>query len=298
MKGDANNSGELREALRSVSRNFRAASIKTPDLDARILAGAACRLEPEEVIANPERRMAPLESHRLMQFAARRLAGEPVSRILGRREFWGLSFKVTSDTLDPRPATELLVEAVICHAKANGLAESTLKILDLGTGSGCILGAVLSELPAARGVGVDISFAALEVARENLRGLGLCDRSSFLCGDWAAALGSEVCDVIISNPPYIASSEVQTLEIGVRGYDPHGALDGGVDGLVAYRAILPRATKALRPGGLLLLEAGMRQAKKVSNMMLGIESCTGFSTVKTLSDLAGLGRAVAGVRQS
>lgn len=285
MKGD---SAELRGVLRSVRHSFRCASIETPDLDARILTAEACGLEPGEVIARPDWPISPEQTKRLKEFAGRRLAGEPVSRILGRREFWGLPFKITSDTLDPRPETELLIETVIRHAKANGLANSPLKILDLGTGSGCILGALLSELPGARGIGVDISFAALEVARENLRGLGLCDRSSFLCGDWAAALGSGVCDIVISNPPYIASSEVQTLEIAVRGYDPRRALDGGADGLTAYRAILPRAIKALRPGGLLLLEAGCRQARKVSNMMLAIESCTGFSAVKTLSDLAGL----------
>jgi len=295
LKGD---SAELRGALRSVRHSFRCASIETPDLDARILTAEACGLEPGEVIARPDWPISPEQTKRLKEFAARRLAGEPVSRILGRREFWGLPFKITSDTLDPRPETELLIETVIGHAKANGLANSALKILDLGTGSGCILGALLSELPGARGIGVDISFAALEVARENLRGLGLSDRASFLCADWAAALGSGVCDIVISNPPYIASSEVQTLEIGVRGYDPRRALDGGADGLTAYRAILPRAIKALRPGGLLLLESGSRQAQKVSNMMFGIESCTGFSTVKTLSDLAGLERAVAGVRQS
>lgn len=221
-----------------------------------------------------------------------------MSRILGRREFWGLSFKISPDTLDPRPETEVLVETVLSHAKAQGLSQAPLRILDLGTGSGCILGALLSELPQARGTGLDRSEAALAVARDNLSRLGLRDRVSFLCGDWISAIGGGAFDVIVCNPPYIAPSEICQLGLEVRAHDPYLALDGGEDGLEAYRIIVPQAFAALRKGGLLVFEVGHRQSETVLDLMKHSAPAPGFSEVRILPDLGGAGRAVAAVRQS
>ena len=175
---------------------------------------------------------------------------------------------------------------------------SPLRILDLGTGSGCILGALLSELPQATGIGIDRSEAALAVARNNLLRLGLRDRASFLCAHWMSAIGGGAFDVIVCNPPYIAPSEICQLDVEVRAYDPYAALDGGEDGLEAYRIVIPQAFAALNKGGLLVFEVGHQQAGAVLDLMKLSAPVPGFSEVRILRDLAGAGRAVAAVRQS
>jgi release factor glutamine methyltransferase len=284
-------------AIQVLSRRFRQAGLVTAQLDARILAAEACGLSREEPILTPGRPLRTDESQRLSGFAVRRLAGEPVSRIIGRREFWGLPFRISPAVLDPRPETELLAKTVRDHFKAEGLLNATLRILDLGTGSGCLLGALLSELPQAYGIGVDRSEAALEVARDNLSRLGLLDRAAFLCGDWMSAIGGAAFDAIVSNPPYIAYGEISQLEADVRAYDPLLSLDGGEDGLDAYRVILPQACGALRPGGLLICETGYQQGRAVLNMMKKSASERAFFEIKLLTDSAGIERAVAGVRQ-
>jgi release factor glutamine methyltransferase len=228
----------------------------------------------------------------------RRLAGEPVSRIIGRREFWGLSFRISPNTLDPRPETELLVEAVLDYVRDQRLCGEPLRILDLGTGSGCLLAILLSELPLAFGVGVDRSNEALAVARENLSQLGLLDRSALLCANWLGAFDGERFDIIVGNPPYIPSSEIRMLAVEVRDYDPSMALDGGEDGLRAYRAILAQAPRVLRRNGFLAFETGYEQAKVVGQMM-GEASSMGMDfEMRVLTDLSGIERVVAGVRQS
>ena len=173
-----------------------------------------------------------------------------------------------------------------------------LRILDLGTGSGCILGALLSELPQARGIGVDRSEATLAVARDNLSRLGLRDRASFLCANWMSAISGGAFDVIVSNPPYIAPSEIRQLGVEVRAYDPYLALDGGEDGLEAYRIIIPQAFAVLSSGGLLAFEVGHQQAGAVLDLMKLSAPSPGFSEVRIWPDLAGADRAVAAVRQS
>ena len=173
-----------------------------------------------------------------------------------------------------------------------------LRILDLGTGSGCILGALLSELPQARGIGVDRSEAALAIARDNLSRLGLRDRASFLCANWMSAISGGAFDVIVSNPPYIAPSEIRQLGAEVSAYDPYLALDGGEDGLEAYRIIIPQAFAALSTGGVLAFEVGHQQAGAVHDLMKLSAPSPGFSEVRIWPDLAGTDRAVAGVRQS
>ncbi len=288
----------LGSAVRKLARHFEEAGLGSPQLDARILVAEACGRDASALILDRDAAVSAGQAARIASFAARRLAGEPVSRILGRREFWGLSFRISPDTLDPRPETELLVETVLGHARALGLTQGPLRILDLGTGSGCILGALLSELPKAHGIGLDRSEAALAVARDNLSRLGLRDRASFLCANWMGAIGGGAFDVIVCNPPYIAPLEICQLEPEVRAYDPYLALDGGEDGLEAYRIIIPQAFALLRKGGLLVLEVGHRQSETVLNSMKLSAPGRGYSEARILPDLGGAGRAVAAVRQS
>ncbi len=285
-------------AIRRLTEVFREAELGSAQLDARILAAEACGLSPGDSILKPDAALSGEEAQRIADFAARRLAREPVSRILGRREFWGLSFSISPDTLDPRPETELLVETVLDYAKAEDHASAPLRLLDLGTGSGCILAALLAELPQAQGIGLDRSPAALEVARDNLSRLGLLDRASFLCANWMSAIGGGAFDVIVCNPPYIAPLEICQLEPEVRAFDPYLALNGGVDGLEAYRIVVPQAFAALRQGGVLAVEIGYGQGQAVRDLMEQCAPDAGFSAVRVLKDLGGASRAVAGVRQS
>ncbi|MGO8953621.1 MAG: peptide chain release factor N(5)-glutamine methyltransferase [Rhodomicrobium sp.] len=285
-------------AVRKLAALFREAGLPNPQLDARILAAEACALAPEDVILKPSAFLSAGQERRIASFAKRRLEREPVSRIIGRREFWGLSFGISPDTLDPRPETELLAEAVLGFANAEGLAHAPLRILDLGTGSGCLLGALLASLPQCHGVGLDRSEAALAVARDNLSRLGLLDRAAFLCADWMSAIGGAAFDAIVCNPPYIAPLEICQLEPEVKVHDPHLALDGGEDGLEAYRIIVPQAYAALRKGGVLILEIGHRQGEAVLDLMKQCAPQPGFKEAHVLTDLGGTDRAVAGVRQS
>ena len=289
---------ELYEAIRELGRVFREAGVHTAGLDARLLASHVCALTPEQTIAEPGFMLSPEMTVRINEVAARRLAGEPVSRIIGYREFWGLPFSLSPHTLDPRPETELLVEAVLDYVRAEGLSASPIRILDLGTGSGCLLGALLSELPQSTGVGVDLSQEALCTARENLRRLGLLNRASFLCADWARALGDASFDIIVSNPPYIGSSEIAGLEAEVQAFDPRLALDGGEDGLQAFRMILAEAFRVLGAKGLLIFETGDRQAQIVREMMVNSARGACCLEARVLLDLNGIERAVAGRRQS
>jgi release factor glutamine methyltransferase len=289
---------ELGEVIRGLGRVFREAGVQTAGLDARLLASHVCALSPEQAIARPGFLLSPEMTVRINEVAARRLAGEPVSRILGYREFWGLPFSLSPQTLDPRPETELLVEAVLHYVRAEGLSASPIRILDLGTGSGCLLGALLSELPLSTGVGVDLSEEALCMAKENLRRLGLLNRASFLCAYWARALGDASFDIIVSNPPYIGSSEIAGLEAEVQAFDPPLALDGGEDGLEAFRMILAEAFRVLGAKGLLIFETGYGQAQIVREMMVNTALGTGCLEARVLVDLNGVERAVAGRRQS
>jgi release factor glutamine methyltransferase len=284
-------------AIQALSQRFRQAGLVTAQLDARLLAAEACGLSREESILKPGLQLCAEESQRIAGFAARRLAGEPVSRIVGRREFWGLSFRISPAVLDPRPETELLAETVRDHIEAQGRLSAPLRILDLGTGSGCLLGALLSELPRGHGIGIDRSEAALAIARDNFSRLGLLDRAAFLCGDWMSAIGGTAFDIIVSNPPYIAQSEICQLDTDVRAYDPLLALDGGEDGLDAYRTVLAQGCGALRRGGVLVCETGYRQGHAVLDIMKSSASGGGLFEAKILTDLAGAERAVAGVRQ-
>jgi release factor glutamine methyltransferase len=253
--------------------------------DARLLI---CRLlggGPELLLSRPERTLNEEEAARVEAAVARRAAREPVSRILGEREFWSLPFALNAETLDPRPDSETLVEAVL---KETVDRAAPRRVLDLGTGSGCLLLALLSELPQAEGTGIDISAAALAAAEGNAARLGLARRARFLRHSWEEGLelAGRSWDIIVSNPPYIASAELGGLAPEVAGYDPPAALDGGPDGLAAYRALIPAAAAALAPGGLIALEIGCGQAPAVE----GLLAAAGLRSLRRAADLSGVER--------
>lgn len=268
--------------LQAAAARLSEAGVERPQAEARLLLEAAAGLSRATVIGFPERRIGPKEAAALEQMVARRCRHEPASRILGRREFWSLSFEVTPATLDPRPDSETLVSAVL--AKIGDRAKS-LAIIDLGTGTGCLLLALLSELPRASGTGVDLSAEAIEVAHRNAATLGLASRAKFIRDDWAQHVAGSF-DVVISNPPYIESGAIARLAPEVAAHDPHAALDGGADGLDAYRALLPQAARLLKPGGFVALEIGQGQGPAVS----GLARAAGLRESGSASDLAGIER--------
>ena len=251
--------------------------------EAALILRAAAGLEAKDLIVDPDAPLGPAaglaERH-----AARRAAGEPLSRILGRREFWGLSFALSPDALDPRPETETIVEAALAAMSARR-AES-LRFVDFGVGSGALIAALLSEFPAALGVGVDLSPGAAAQARDNLAALGFADRAEIRVGDWGDGLEGAF-DLIVANPPYVASGDIAGLAREVREHDPRLALDGGPDGYDAYRAIVPAITRHLQPEGAAVLELGAGQANYVTDLARK----AGFKTSLRL-DLAEIPRAI------
>ena len=276
-------------ARRRLAARFKSGAIDSPELDARILVGAALGLDLTGMIAAATRPVTAAEAVRLEDFAGRRLRGEPVARILGSREFWGLPLQLSAATLVPRPDTETVVALALQMLRARPDADRP-RIADIGTGSGAILLALLSELPDAMGVGTDISAAALRTASANARNLGLARRAAFVACDYVSALSGPF-DLIVSNPPYIRSAEIKDLASEVRDYDPLGALDGGSDGLNAYRALVPQAVRLLARGGTLALEVGHDQGADVEQLM-AVAGLTLRGPPRT--DLAGIPRAVAG----
>jgi release factor glutamine methyltransferase len=277
-------------ARRMLTARLKSAAIDSAELDARLLVGAALGLDLTGMIAAAHRRLTSDESDRLEAFARRRLAGEPVARILGIKEFWGLPLQLSTATLVPRPDTETVVERALELLRADGAANRPLRIADLGTGSGAILLALLSELPAAHGFGTDISTEALETARSNAARLGLADRATFIACDYASGLTGPF-DLIVSNPPYVRSADIEGLSCDVREHDPAAALDGGADGLDAYRALIPQAAGLLASGAALVVEAGEGQSGQIEALMTAA-GLTAAGAPK--ADLAGIRRAVAG----
>lgn len=273
---------------RRARDRLAAAGIQTAALDARVLLRHCLGLDSTGLIASEIEGVGEDRIRVYDALIARRLAGEPVARIVGVQEFYGLPFGLNASTLVPRPETELLVDFGIAALKDHGGPA----ILDLGTGTGCIVLALLSQLPRATGIGVDIASGAINQARANAEALGLTTRFTALKGDWFASLGGRKFDLIVSNPPYIASNVVATLEPQVREHDPMAALDGGADGLDPYREIVGPALNHLVPGGALALETGFDQAHIVSTMLVR----AGFSEVGITRDLSGHGRMVTGKR--
>lgn len=253
-------------ARRRIAGELHAAGIESAQLDARLLIGHALGLDHAGLVANAERTLSEADNERIAKLVARRLAHEPVARILGEKEFWGMPFALSAATLVPRPETETVVEAALAALTQDDARGKPLHLADLGTGTGAILLALLKELPDASGVGADINPDALVTARENARRLGLQDRCAFVQSDFGAALSGRF-DLVVSNPPYIATGEIETLPADVRDFDPILALDGGTDGLACYRRIAREAGTLLNPGALLVLEIGAGQAGAVAGLM-------------------------------
>lgn len=268
------------QVYRDVVERFRKAEVTTAELDARLLLSAATGVSDVSLIADPNRLLEPEGLASLELLVAQRIAGRPVSRLLGVREFWGLDFSLNVETLDPRSDSETLIEAVL--EKIPGKS-APLRILDLGTGTGCLLLALLSEFSNAKGTGVDCSEQAIEAATQNAEHLRLGTHSTFQVGDWAAGLDG-VFDVIVSNPPYIPTGDLSGLSVEVREHDPSKALDGGPDGLDAYRHLFPEMKRLLEPGGYGFLEFGEGQSSDIAT----IAENAGFEVCEIRADLAGV----------
>lgn len=278
-------------AVEAAAKRLRAAGVEDARRDARLLIALAAETTPGQVLAYPERIIPHGQQNAADALIARRARCEPVSRIVGRREFWGLDFAVDAHVLDPRPASETLVQAVLDSVA--GRREAPLTILDLGTGSGCLLLALLSEMPNARGLGTDISEGALSVAERNATHLGLAERAAFAHTCWTE--GVEVgWQAIVSNPPYIVDAEIDELRPEVANFDPRAALSGGKDGLEAYRALLPGAAHVLAPNGILALEIGIGQGDAVEALIMA----SGLCPVSRRRDLSGVERCIVAQRPS
>ncbi|HWJ87476.1 MAG TPA: peptide chain release factor N(5)-glutamine methyltransferase [Pelagibacterium sp.] len=274
----------LGQTWRGLRDRFVVEGIETAALDARLLARHVLGLDDTGLIASEPDPFPAEKTEALEALALRRVAGEPVARIRGVQEFYGLDFGLNAATLVPRPETEMLVDFGIATLRERHAP----RILDLGTGTGCIVLALLDALPEASGVGVDISELALDQARSNAEALGVGDRFGARQGDWFAPVGNERFDLIVSNPPYIASAVIADLETGVRDFDPVMALDGGEDGLAPYRILAAEASGHLRENGVLALEIGFDQGQLVERLL----QAAGFSDIAIAKDLAGHDRMV------
>ncbi|HWK95219.1 MAG TPA: peptide chain release factor N(5)-glutamine methyltransferase [Pseudolabrys sp.] len=283
LKADAS----IAEAQRLIANSFRLAGIDSPETDARLLLGHALRLTRAQLLSQSDRLLEAREVAFVQGLAARRLRHEPVARILGRKEFWDLTLQVSDAVLVPRPETETIVELALDLIAREGRQREPLRILDIGTGSGALLLALLRELKNATGIGSDISMAAIEVARGNAERNKLDARARFVCCNLADGLGGRF-DLVVSNPPYIARAEIPTLDAEVREYDPVLALDGGADGLDFYRAIAREAGRLMAPGGHLIVELGLGQEPPVRSLF----ETAGLTVAPARPDLAGIPRAL------
>ena len=279
----------LVQAWKRARQQLEAAGIAGPVIDARLLVEAAADASRVDIVTDPHRALTPEQVVRLDDYLARRARREPVSHILGRKGFWKIMLRVTPDVLTPRPDTETVVEYVLRDFPEN----APWHVLDLGVGSGAILLSILAERPAAKGLGVDVSEEALAVARENAANLGLADRTALLRGDWTWGLGEATFDLVVSNPPYIASHVIEDLEPEVRDHEPRLALEGGADGLDAYRTLAPEILRVLKPGGQFAVEIGYDQKDAVETLFRD----AGALGVHTMRDLGDRDRVVAGVKK-
>ena len=274
-------------ARHALADRFRQAGIDSAETDARLLMAHALGIDRAELIANGERALTLEQTKSIDALAERRLKHEPVARIFGRKEFWSLSLQISPAVLVPRPETETVIEAALDALVRDARQMERLHILDIGTGSGALLLALLSELPNATGTGTDISTAALEVARGNAERSDFATRCTFVACDIAAGVRGPF-DLIVSNPPYVAHGEIASLAPEVRDYDPALALDGGADGLNGYRAIAAQARGLLAPGGMLIVELGMGQEEAVRALF----TKAGLFVAAARHDLAGIPRAL------
>jgi release factor glutamine methyltransferase len=276
-------------ALAEAARRLSAAGIGEPRREARLLLALALGVEPAQVLGYPERALDRRAAARAAELVARRAAREPYSRLAGRRQFWGLDFELSPDTLDPRPDSETLIEAALATLPNR---QAPLRIVDFGTGSGCLLLALLSELPRATGLGIDILPGAAAMARRNAAALGLARRSLFVAASWGDAIAG-LADVILANPPYICSAQISQLQPEVARHEPRAALDGGADGLDAYRRLAGETHRLLAPGGVAFFELGEGQKSAVAALM----AAAGLSPAGARRDLAGIERVLQVKRQ-
>ena len=283
LKADAS----VAEAQRLMANSFRIAGSDSPEADARVLLGHALRLTRAQLLSQSDRLLEAREIAFVQGLAARRLRHEPVARILGRKEFWDLTLHVSDAVLVPRPETETVVELALDLIAREARQRDSLRILDIGTGSGALLLALLSAFKNATGIGTDLSMAAIEVARGNAERNKLDARARFVCCNLADGLRGPF-DLVVSNPPYIPRAEIATLEPEVRNYDPVLALDGGADGLDFYRTIGREAGRLLAPGGHLIVELGIGQEAPVKSLF----ETAGLIVAPARPDLAGIPRAL------
>jgi release factor glutamine methyltransferase len=282
---------EMREkALARLARFLEASGVEEAREDARLLLFDACGLTHAEYLLSPEAPLGETAASLLAEHAARRAAREPVSRILATRGFWTLDLAVFPDVLDPRPDTESVVALAL--SLVAGRRNEALRLLDLGSGSGALLCALLAELPKAFGVAVDLSPQALLATRTNMARCGLATRAAVLRGLWGGALGSAF-DLVVSNPPYVKSDEIDQLSPEVRLHDPRLALDGGVDGLGCIREIAADLPRLLAPGGVVVLEVGLGQARETAALL----AAAGLEEAGIRRDAGGRERAVAARRR-
>lgn len=278
----------LVKAWTAAKERLKDAGIDQPAIDARLMLEVAADVTRTEIVTDPYRMLTAEQWATLDDYLTRRARREPVSHIIGRKGFWKILLQVNKNVLTPRPETEVIVDEVLKAFPEN----MSFSMLDLGVGSGAILLAILAERPAARGLGVDVSDEALAVARENAASLDLNNRAALLRGDWTTGLGDEGFDLVVSNPPYIASHVIETLEPEVRVHEPRLALDGGPDGLDAYRQLAPEVLRVLKPGGMFAVEIGYDQSVDVEALFRQ----AGASNVRTIKDLSTHDRVVTGVK--
>jgi len=278
----------LVQAWTRAKQRLADAGIVGPVIDARLLVEAAAGVTRVEIVTDPYRMLSPEQEATLDDYLTRREHREPVSHILGRKGFWKIMLRVTPDVLTPRPETEVIVDEALKAFPEN----AAFNILDLGVGAGTIILSILAERPNARGLGVDVSSDALAVARENAANLGLAGRLALLHGDWTAGLADADFDLVTANPPYVRSAEIETLDPEVRDHEPRLALDGGADGLDAYRLLAPEILRVLRPMGLFAVEIGHDQKNEVEALF----RAAGASNIHTVRDLSDRDRVVTGVK--
>lgn len=279
-----------RELYEEGRRVLEQAGLPDAALDARFLLEEVCGTNLQTLLVFPEKKVTEEEVNQYRAFIQRRKDREPTAMILGEWDFMGLTFRLNKSTLIPEQDTEVLVETALEELKRRGLGEAPLRILDLCTGSGCILLSLLHELRNAGGLGTDLSEEALEAARENAVRLGLQERAAFRQGDLWEPVGDERFDLIVSNPPYVPTEVIPTLEPEVRCGEPYAALDGGEDGLVFYRRIMREAAGHLKPSGIIIVESGFDEAPQIAALMQD-QKLRGIRTVK---DYGGLDRVVLG----
>jgi len=277
----------LKAYIDQAQERLASSGVENPELDVRLLMRHVLGWSDVKIFSNYNHVLSDAEVKSLNEVIARRMAREPVSRIVGRRGFWNAEFKVSAHTLDPRPDSEALIELAL-----KTVSPPPQRILDLGTGSACLLLTLLEEWPAATGLGLDVSAGAIETAKENAAALQLSERANFLASDWAHYAPDAPFDLVVSNPPYITDEEMAALAPEVAQYDPVLALAGGADGLDAYRSIVPLLQKFLKPGGWVFFEIGHAQASSVKSLLAE----AGFTMIQSATDLGESDRVVAAKR--